>query len=88
MQLFPAAAPPARSFAAMTYDAASQNVVLIGGFGGLFISTIPGYSGTGWADPFSEGGHATGRSAGVGDERRRSGKEFSGGEYFTKLLHF
>lgn len=34
IQLSPAATPPARSYLAMTYDRASQKIVLFGGFDG------------------------------------------------------
>jgi Galactose oxidase, central domain len=48
-QLSPVVSPPARSYPAMTYDAASQKVLLFGGFGGSgYLNDTWTFDGTTW----------------------------------------
>ena len=47
-QLFPAISPTARSYLAMTYDAASHKVVMFGGYDGGYLNDTWTFDGTTW----------------------------------------
>ncbi len=49
MQLFPATSPTPRSYFAMTYDAASEKVIVFGGFDGAgYLNDIWTFDGVNW----------------------------------------
>src|SRR4029077_13334093 len=48
VQLSPPNSPPARSYLAMTYDAASGKIIVFGGFGGEYLNDTWAFDGVSW----------------------------------------